>query len=60
MVRLAEMVGRVVKRNKGFPLRPVVQVLARRGKWLEEPLVIDLRESPLHYIQDSVVEEDLV
>lgn len=52
--------GRVVKRNKGFPLRPVVQVLARRGKRLEEPLVIDLRESPLHYIQDSVVEEDLV
>jgi HD-GYP domain-containing protein (c-di-GMP phosphodiesterase class II) len=52
-------IGRVVAKNKNVPLRPVVEVMVRRGKWLEEPLVIDLSQSPLHHIQDSVAEEAL-
>ncbi|MBI3989780.1 MAG: HD domain-containing protein [candidate division NC10 bacterium] len=60
LVRLnTEEIGRVVAKNKDFPLRPVVEVLVRRGKRLEEPVVIDLSQNPLLYIQDSVVQEDL-
>lgn len=53
-------ISRVVKKNNGLPLRPVVEVLVRRGKWLEEPVVIDLRESLLHHIEDLVAEEALL
>ena len=52
-------IGRVVAKNKNFPLRPVVEVIVRRGKWLEEPTVIDLSQSPLHHIEDSFAEEAL-
>ena len=50
-------IGRVVAKHPDLPLRPVVEVLVRRGKRLEEPVVIDLSQSPLLYIQESVVEE---
>lgn len=52
-------IGQVVAKNKDFPLRPVVEVLARGGKRLEKPVVIDLRQSPLHHIEDSVADEAL-
>jgi hypothetical protein len=52
-------IGRVVAKNKNLPLRPVVEVLVRRGKRLAEPVMIDLSQSPLHHIQDSVREEAL-
>ncbi|MFN3476751.1 MAG: HD-GYP domain-containing protein, partial [Candidatus Methylomirabilales bacterium] len=52
-------IGRVMAKNKDFPLRPVVEILARRDKRLEEPVIIDLSQSPLLYIQGSVVEEAL-
>ncbi len=51
--------GRVVARNKELPLRPVVEVLVRRGKRLEDPMVIDLSQNPLHHIQDSIAEGTL-
>jgi len=52
-------IGRVVAKNKNLPLRPVVEVLVRRGKRLAEPVLIDLSQSPLHHIQDSVPEQAL-
>lgn len=52
-------IGRVVAKNKNLPLRPVVEVRVRRGKRLAEPVVIDLSQSPLHHIQDSVGEDAL-
>lgn len=52
-------IGRVIAKNPTFPLRPVVEVLARQGKRLEDPVVIDLAQRPLLHIQGSVVEEDL-
>lgn len=51
--------GRVVARNKARPLRPVVEVRVRGGKEIEEPAVIDLSQSPLITVQDSVLEESL-
>jgi len=51
-------VARVVQRNKDYPLRPVVDVLVRRGKRLPGPARLDLAQSPLLYIKESVVEED--
>jgi HD-GYP domain-containing protein (c-di-GMP phosphodiesterase class II) len=60
LVRLSTgEVGRVVAKNKDFPLRPVVEILVRRGRWLEEPIRVDLRQSPLHHIKDSVPENAL-
>ncbi len=60
LVRLSTgEIGRVVAKNKDLPLRPVVEVLVRRGRRLEAPIVIDLSQSPLHHIQDAVVEEAL-
>lgn len=52
-------IGRVMAKNKDLPLRPVVEILTHRDKRLEEPVIIDLSQSPLLYIQDSVVEEAL-
>lgn len=52
-------IGRVVARNRDFPLRPVVEVLVRGERWLETPVVIDLSQNPLQHIQDSVAEEAL-
>ncbi|MBI4611303.1 MAG: hypothetical protein HY726_20120 [Candidatus Rokubacteria bacterium] len=52
-------IARVVRTNKDVPLRPVVALVVRRGSWLEEPVVVDLRQSPLHQIEDSVAEEAL-
>jgi HD-GYP domain-containing protein (c-di-GMP phosphodiesterase class II) len=52
-------IGRVVERNKDFPLRPVVEILVRRGKRLGEPSRLDLAQSPLLYIKESVVDEEL-
>ncbi len=52
-------IGRVVTKNKDRPLRPVVAVLIRGGKRVEEPAVIDLSQSPLLNIQESVVGEEL-
>lgn len=51
--------GRVVERNRDFPLRPVVEILVRRGKRLAEPARLDLSQSPLLYIKESLVEDDL-
>lgn len=51
-------VARVVQRNKDYPLRPVVEVLVRRGKRLPAPARLDLSQSPLLYIKESVVEEE--
>lgn len=51
-------VGRVVAKNQDRPLRPVVAVLFRGGKRLDEPAVIDLGQSPLLNVQESLVEED--
>ena len=52
-------IGRVVRKNKDYPLRPVVEVLGRGAKRLEEPVVIDLGQSPLVNIQESLAEEPL-
>jgi HD-GYP domain-containing protein (c-di-GMP phosphodiesterase class II) len=52
-------IGRVVARNKGYPLRPVVEILVRRAKRLGEPSRLDLAQSPLLYIKESVVDEGL-
>jgi HD-GYP domain-containing protein (c-di-GMP phosphodiesterase class II) len=52
-------VGRVVAKDKDRPLRPVVEVLVRGGKRLEESMVTDLSQSPLLNIQDSLTEETL-
>lgn len=52
-------IGRVVAKNRDFPLRPVLEVLVRHGKWLKPPMVVDLGRSPLHHIQDSFLEEAL-
>ncbi len=51
-------VARVVLRNKDYPLRPIIDVLVRRGKRLAGPARLDLAQSPLLYIKESVVEED--
>ncbi len=60
MVRLnTGEIGRVVRKNKDYPLRPVVEVLDRGGKRLEEPVAIDLGQSPLVNIQESLAEEPL-
>ncbi|MBI4011115.1 MAG: hypothetical protein HY359_02315 [Candidatus Rokubacteria bacterium] len=53
-------VARVVQRSRDYPLRPVVEVLVRRGKRLPAPARVDLVQSPLLYIKESVVEEDAV
>ena len=52
-------IGRVVGKNRNLPLRPVVELLVRRGKRLDSPVVIDLSQSPLHHIQDAVLYEAL-
>jgi hypothetical protein len=52
-------IGRVVAKDKERPLRPVVEVLVRGGKRLEESMVTDLSQSPLLNIQDSLTEETL-
>jgi hypothetical protein len=52
-------IGRVVAKDKDRPLRPVVEVLVRGGKRLEESMVTDLSQSPLLNIQDSLAEEAL-
>jgi hypothetical protein len=52
-------VGRVVERNKDFPLRPVVEIIVRRGQRLGVPVSIDLAQSPLVHIKESVLEEAL-
>jgi HD-GYP domain-containing protein (c-di-GMP phosphodiesterase class II) len=49
-------IGRVVTRNKDFPLRPVVEILVRQGKTLETPAKIDLSEHPLCRIEGPAVE----
>jgi HD-GYP domain-containing protein (c-di-GMP phosphodiesterase class II) len=51
-------IGLVVAKNKDRPLRPIVEVLFQRGKRLVQPVVIDLSQSPLLHIQDSVVETE--
>ncbi|MFQ5657048.1 MAG: HD-GYP domain-containing protein [Candidatus Methylomirabilales bacterium] len=52
-------IGRVVATNKDHPLRPVAEILFRGGKQLEEPAVIDLSQSPLLNVQESIIEESL-
>lgn len=52
-------IGRVVARNKDFPLRPVVEILVRRGRRLDEPVRVDLSQSPLIHIKESMLEEAL-
>jgi HD-GYP domain-containing protein (c-di-GMP phosphodiesterase class II) len=52
-------IGRVVAKHPNLPLRPIVEVLIHQEKRLEEPLVIDLKQSPLLYIQESLIEEAL-
>jgi HD-GYP domain-containing protein (c-di-GMP phosphodiesterase class II) len=52
-------VGRVIERNRDYPLRPVVEILVRRGKWLAEPGRVDLAQNPLVYIKESVVEDEV-
>lgn len=52
-------IGRVVARNDGYPLRPVVSILGRRGQRLPEPKVIDLSQNPLLHFQEFVSEAAL-
>jgi HD domain len=52
-------IGRVVAKHPDLPLRPIVEVLVRQEKRLEEPLVIDLKQSPLLHIQESLIEDAL-
>ena len=52
-------IGQVVAKNENFPLRPVVAILARRGKRLPGPKLIDLRQNPLLHVQQLVTEEML-
>lgn len=52
-------IGRVVARNRNFPLRPVVEILVRRGMRLDEPVRLDLSQSPLVHIKESAAEEAL-
>lgn len=52
-------IGRVVARNRDFPLRPVVEVLVRRGSPPPTPVVIDLIQNPLVHVRESLVEEAL-
>ncbi len=52
-------IAQVVAKDKDRPLRPVVEVLVRGGKRLEESMVTDLSQSPLLNIQDSLTEETL-
>ncbi len=52
-------IGRVVANDKDRSLRPVVEVLIRGGKPLEEPVLTDLSQSPLLNVQDSLAEETL-
>jgi HD-GYP domain-containing protein (c-di-GMP phosphodiesterase class II) len=50
--------GRVIRRNKDYPLRPVVEIFVRRGRRLETPVTLDLAQSPLVHIKDSVADEE--
>ncbi|MFQ5848663.1 MAG: HD-GYP domain-containing protein [Candidatus Methylomirabilales bacterium] len=52
-------IGRVVAKDTARPLRPVVAVLVQSGKRLENPVVVDLSQSPLLNVQDSLIEEPL-
>ncbi|MFO7768233.1 MAG: HD-GYP domain-containing protein [bacterium] len=48
-------VGRVVGTNRGYPLRPIVQVLLASDETpLEQERLIDLREEPMLYITGPV------
>ena len=49
-------IGRVVAKKDGFPLRPILSVLARQHKRLTEPTVIDLSQHPFLRIQGFVTE----
>ncbi|MFQ5916053.1 MAG: HD-GYP domain-containing protein [Nitrospinota bacterium] len=52
-------IAQVVAKDKDRPLRPVVEVLIRGGKRLEEPVLTDLSQIPLLNVQDSLAEETL-
>ena len=52
-------IGRVVAKHPDFPLRPLVEVLLRQGKPMDDPLLIDLSKNPLLHVQESVVEDVL-
>lgn len=52
-------IGRVIDRNRDYPLRPVVDIVVRRGERLPEPVRVDLTQTPLLHIKDSVAEEEL-
>jgi len=47
---------RVVAKKDGFPLRPILAVLARQHKRVTEPAVIDLSQHPFLRIQGFVTE----
>jgi hypothetical protein len=45
-------VARVVEKNDGFPLRPVVLVAARGGKQPTEPRQVDLKDNPFLFVKE--------
>ena len=61
LVRLnTNEVGRVVVANKGFPIRPQVEVLFdAEGEKLKEPRAVNLIDLPSLYIKEPLSEADL-
>ncbi|HEV8306489.1 MAG TPA: HD domain-containing phosphohydrolase [Methylomirabilota bacterium] len=60
LVRLnTDDIAQVSGRNKDYPLRPVVEIIVRRGRRLPEPVRLDLAQSPLIHIKESVLEDAL-
>jgi hypothetical protein len=50
-------VARVVAKNEGLPLRPVVVIAGRRGKQPAEPQRVDLRDNPFLFIGEFLGHE---
>lgn len=56
----SKAIGRVVGANEAFPLRPVIEMLyGSNGRKLTEKKIVNLQDTPLLYIADSMFEEDL-
>jgi HD-GYP domain-containing protein (c-di-GMP phosphodiesterase class II) len=54
-------IGRVVKTDSGFPLRPTVEILNdNHGSRVEKKRIVDLSEQLLLYITGSMDENDIV
>lgn len=56
----SKAIGKVQETNESSPLRPAIEILYDgMGKKLLEKKIINLRDTPLLYIVDSIFEEDL-